>query len=118
MVMDNWNVDPTRPFRHPKITTPPFTLSSTMEELYMGHTAEAKPRLRPSSALQKRTHQKFDTRMATIGIIVATTPITRRAYVRSDRKQLTTRMSHFFEIQTPRGEPIVAITRIVEVNRL
>ena len=88
-----------------------------MEELYIGHTAEAKPRLSPSSALQESTHQKFDTRTATMGIIVPTTPMIRSAYTRSDGKRLTARMSHFFEIQTPRGDPIVAITRIVEVNR-
>ena len=88
-----------------------------MEELYMGHTAEAMPRLSPSKALQKRTHQKFDTITAMRGMIVPTTPITRSAYAQNDREKLTARMSHFFEIQTPKGDPNIAITRIVEVNR-
>ena len=88
-----------------------------MEELYMGHTAEAMPRLSPSKALQKSTHQKFDTITAMRGMIVPTTPITRSAYTQNDREKLTARMSHFFEIQTPKGDPNIAITRIVEVNR-
>lgn len=88
-----------------------------MEELYMGHTAEAKPMLSPSSALQESTHQKFDTRTVIMGTTVPTTPMIRSAYAQTNETERTTRMSHFFDIQTPRGDPIVAITRIVEVKR-
>ena len=70
MVMDSCRVEPTRPSPQFISQRVPFTESSTIALLYMGHTAEAKPSAKPRIPLIRRTYQKFATRIARIGNMI------------------------------------------------
>lgn len=81
----------------------------------MGQTAEAKPIARPNNALIVRTYQKLETRTARMGKTIPMMDITIKDYSLFTLNR-TVLIPHLFEIQTPKGEPIVAKTRIVDVN--
>lgn len=117
MVMDSCRVEPTRPSPHSTSQQRPFTESSTIALLYMGHTAEEKPSARPSRPRIRRTYQKFATRIARSGKTIPMMAMICRDYASTSRPAQTVFIPHLFEIHTPRGDPIVANTKMVEVNK-
>ena len=94
----------------------PLTSSATIVLLYMGITADANPKLRPRRALQNNTHQKLLIRIAIRGKTVPKIPIMIKDYKLNFETGTTVLIPQFLEIQTPMGDPIIAKTRIVEVN--